>query len=215
VIIVAIVTGLAGSGMAKIILMILQWKATFKIQRQHLVYLIACGLIIATVAFYVDRIILGSGKELMANVLFTAPKYLSWYAPLLRMGGTILSFTSGAAGGIFAPSLSTGASVGSVLAGWMHLSDTNTNLLILAGMVGFLTGVTRTPFTSAIIVLEMTDRHNLIFHLMLAGMIASIVAAIIDKHSFYDHLKYQYMHEVLKEEAVTSDLNENANDKNE
>jgi chloride channel protein, CIC family len=212
---VAVITGLAGSGMAKIILMILKWKETFKIRKQHILYLLASGLIIAAIAFYIDKIILGSGKELMANVLFTAPKYLAWYAPLLRMGGTIISFTSGAAGGIFAPSLSTGASVGSVLAGWMHLSDTNTNLLILAGMVGFLTGVTRTPFTSAIIVLEMTDRHNLIFHLMLAGMIASIVAVIIDKHSFYDHLKFQYMHEVMKEESVAADQTENVKEANE
>ena len=46
----------------------------------------------------------------------------------------------------------------------------------------------------------MTDRHNVIFHLMLAGMIASFVAMIVDKHSFYDHLKYQYLHEVLHED---------------
>jgi hypothetical protein len=39
-----------------------------------------------------------------------------------------------------------------------------------------------------------------IFHLMLAGMIASLVAMLIDKHSFYDHLKYQYVHEVVQEE---------------
>jgi H+/Cl- antiporter ClcA len=201
--------------MAKIILMVLKWKETFKRNKQHVVYLIVSGLIIATVAFYIDKIILGSGKELMANVLFTAPKYLTWYAPLLRLGGTILSFTSGAAGGVFAPSLSAGAGVGSVLAGWMHLSDANSNLLILAGMVGFLTGVTRTPFTSAIIVLEMTDRHNLIFHLMLAGMIAGIVSVIIDKHSLYDHLKHQYMHEVLKEESIASDPIENAKETNE
>jgi H+/Cl- antiporter ClcA len=66
-------------------------------------------------------------------------------------------------------------------------------------MVGFLTGVTRTPFTSAILVLEMTDRHNVIFHLMLAGMIASIVSYPIDRHSFYDHLKYQYLHDLTHE----------------
>ena len=66
-------------------------------------------------------------------------------------------------------------------------------------MVGFLTGVTRTPFTSAILVLEMTDRHSVIFHLMLAGMVASIVSYVIDEHSFYDHLKVQYMHELTKE----------------
>ena len=72
-------------------------------------------------------------------------------------------------------------------------------MLILGGMVGFLTGVTRTPFTSAILVLEMTDRHNVIFHLMIAGLVASLVSMAIDKHSLYDHLKVQYMHDLYHE----------------
>jgi H+/Cl- antiporter ClcA len=69
-------------------------------------------------------------------------------------------------------------------------------------MVGFLTGVTRSPFTSAILVLEMTDRHNVIFHLILAGMIASMVSLLIDKHSLYDHLKLQYILDLKKEEEM-------------
>jgi H+/Cl- antiporter ClcA len=101
---------------------------------------------------------------------------------------------------VFAPALSAGASLGAMLSGWLHLSATDTNLIILAGMVGFLTGVTRTPFTSAILVLEMTDRHNVIFHLMLAGMLASLAAMIVDRRSFYDHLKYQYLREIVGEE---------------
>ena len=67
---------------------------------------------------------------------------------------------------------------------------------ILAGMVGFLTGVTRSPFTSVILVLEMTDQHNVIFHLILAGMVASLASILIDKHSLYDHLKVQYIKEL-------------------
>ena len=66
-------------------------------------------------------------------------------------------------------------------------------------MVGFLTGVARSPFTSAILVLEMTDRHNVIFHLMIAGLVASLVSLLIDRHSFYDRLKIQYMHELHQE----------------
>jgi H+/Cl- antiporter ClcA len=68
-------------------------------------------------------------------------------------------------------------------------------------MVGFLTGVTRSPFTSVILVLEMTDRHSVIFHLILAGMISSLVSIIIDKHSLYDHLKNQYIKEVNNQEG--------------
>jgi H+/Cl- antiporter ClcA len=200
VILVAILAGLAGSSMAKVILRIFRWKAGFTFTRQHILYVTCCALIIAALAYFVDLSVLGSGKELMTTVLFTHDKYTVWYMPLLRLVGPVFSFTTGAAGGIFAPALSAGASIGSLLSGWMHLSDNNANLLVLAGMVALLTGVTRTPFTSAILVLEMTDRHNVIFHLMLAGMVASLVSMLIDKHSFYDHLRFQYVHELIKEE---------------
>ncbi|HXB91873.1 MAG TPA: chloride channel protein [Puia sp.] len=201
VVIVAVPAGLAGALMSKWILGIFAWKARFRFTRQHIFYVIGCALVIASLAFFIDERVLGSGKDLMMTTLFSTHKYNSWYMPLLRIVGPVFSFTTGAAGGVFAPALSAGASMGATLAGWMHLSATDTNLLVLSGMVAFLTGVTRTPFTSAILVLEMTDRHNVIFHLMLAGMIASLVAMIVDKHSFYDHLKYQYMHEVLHEDG--------------
>jgi hypothetical protein len=34
---------------------------------------------------------------------------------------------------------------------------------------------------------------------MLAGMVASMVAYLIDRHSFYDHLKMQFIHDVHHE----------------
>jgi H+/Cl- antiporter ClcA len=200
VVLAAIPSGLAGAGMSKIMLRLFQWKAGFRFTRQHVLYVAGCAVLLAALAFFVDERVLGSGKELMTTSLFSGNKYNSWYMPLLRFVGPLFSFTTGAAGGVFAPALSAGASVGATLSGWLHLSPTDTNLVVLAGMVGFLTGVTRTPFTSAILVLEMTDRHNVIFHLMLAGMVASLVAMIVDKHSFYDHLKYQYLREIVGEE---------------
>ncbi|HMH20284.1 MAG TPA: chloride channel protein [Puia sp.] len=200
VIIVAVLTGLCGSIMARGMLGLFRWKAGFRFTRQHVLYVAGCALAIATLAFFIDERVLGSGKELMTTVLFTPGKHVAWYMPLLRIAGPVFSFTTGASGGVFAPALSAGASIGSLLSGWMHLSANGSNLLILSGMVGFLTGITRTPFTAAILVLEMTDRHNVIFHLMLAGMVASLVAMLIDKHSFYDHLKYQYTRELIGEE---------------
>ena len=53
-------------------------------------------------------------------------------------------------------------------------------------MVGFLTAFTRSPFTSAVLVLEMTDRHSVIFYFMFAALIASLIANTIDKQSFYE-----------------------------
>jgi H+/Cl- antiporter ClcA len=136
----------------------------------------------------------------MITTLFNTHKYVHWYTAIFRIMGPILSFGTGASAGIFAPSLSAGASVGSVLAGIFRESSSNANLMILCGMVGFLTGVTRTPFTSAILVLEMTDRHSVIFYLLIAGMMAGLVSLLVDKHSLYDHLKVHTIHDLTHEE---------------
>jgi H+/Cl- antiporter ClcA len=196
VILVALLAGLGGSITGRILVIIINWKARLKIKSQQVAFVFICGLIVALLGFISSTEMIGSGKTIMTEILFTSNKYLPWYAPLIRMTGSVFSFSTGAAGGIFAPALSSGACIGSVLSGWMNLSDSDTNLLILSGMVGFLTGITRTPFTSSIIVLEMTDRHNLIFYLMLAGMIAGMVSLLIDKHSLYDHLKLRYLKDI-------------------
>jgi H+/Cl- antiporter ClcA len=190
---VAVISGILGSGMSKLILFIFEWKAKFKLTQFHVLYVIICALVLILLSIEVNREVLGSGKEIMERTLFTSNKYVHWYTPILRICGPLLSFTTGASGGIFAPALGAGASVGSLLASWFKVSDIDSNMLILSGMVGFLTGVTRSPFTSVILVLEMTDRHNVIFHLILAGMIASLASILIDKHSLYDHLKVQYI----------------------
>ena len=62
-------------------------------------------------------------------------------------------------------------------------------------MVSFLTGVVRSPFTAAILVLEMTDRHSAIFQLLLSGLLAQGVAALVDPHSLYEHLKAGFIRE--------------------
>ena len=151
---------------------------------------------IASVAVFISREILGSGKEIMERILFTENKHEEWYIPVLRIFGPALSFTSGGAGGIFAPALTAGASIGSVISGALHLTPHETNVVVLGGMVAFLTGITRAPFTSAIIVLEMTDRHSLIFHLMLAGMVSSIASLLVVRHSLYGMIKTQMLAEL-------------------
>lgn len=198
---VAIIAGFMGAYLCRTILALQRWKSSFKFRYQHIIYLIICAFVIVgfMICFGTDAV--GSGKELMTKALFTQEKYTVWYMPLIRMCGSVVSFTAGGAGGIFAPALSAGASIGSLVSSWFHLNNSDANVLILCGMVSFLTGVTRSPFTCAILVLEMTDRNNLIFHLMLSGMAASLVALVVDKHSLYDHLKNQYIHELIKEEA--------------
>lgn len=197
----ATIAGIFGSLMCKMILKILKWKQSFS-KGKVVLFVISAGILIALLAYFIDNNVLGSGKDLMNEVLFTNKKTLSWYTVLMRIIGPVVAFNTGAAAGIFAPSLSAGASVGAFLSVLFHLDGANANILILSGMVGFLTGVTRTPFTSAILVLEMTDRHSVIFYLMIAALISNIAAFIIDKHSFYEQLKKSYVEESFNEAST-------------
>lgn len=208
VMLVSGVSGVFASQLSVLMLKINAWKKNLKTQRAHILFLVLSALFIASLAYFVNREILGSGKEIMDRTLFSDDKHEEWYMPLFRMIGPAVSFTSGGAGGIFAPALSAGASIGSVISGWIELTPNETNVVILSGMVAFLTGITRAPFTSAIIVLEMTDRHSLIFHLMLAGMVSSIVSLMISRRSLYDALKTTYLAEIRSETAL-----ENSNKK--
>ena len=196
IILVAGIAGIFASQLSVIMLKISDWKKrNLHTNQSNVIFLVSCALLIACISFFISREVLGSGKEIMERVLFTDNKHEDWYVPILRMLGPALSFTSGGAGGIFAPALTAGASIGSVISGIIDLTPNETNVVILAGMVAFLTGITRAPFTSAIIVLEMTDRHSLIFHLMLAGMISSILSLLVSRHSLYDVLKVNFLHE--------------------
>jgi H+/Cl- antiporter ClcA len=61
-----------------------------------------------------------------------------------------------------------------------------------------LAGITRAPFTSAIIVFVMTDRHSVIFFLMLGAIVANIIANWVDSQPFYDRLKTRYIKDVMQ-----------------
>jgi len=201
IILVAGTAGILASQLSVMMLKMSDWKKRkLKTDKANIIFLVLCALFIASIAYFINREILGSGKEIMERVLFTNDKHEEWYAPILRMLGPALSFTSGGAGGIFAPALTAGASIGSVISGIIHLTGNETNVVILAGMVAFLTGITRAPFTSAIIVLEMTDRHSLIFHLMLAGMVSSIISILVSRHSLYDVIKANFLTEIREKD---------------
>ena len=146
---VALIGGLAATLMSASILWIRRRKKNFGLAKNVLFAFIS-GLTVAIIGFYLGDNIFGSGKELMSNFLFSADKASHVNTPMLRVIGPILSFNTGGAGGIFAPSLAAGASIGSWISYLLDYTGTDANLFILCGMVSFLTGITRTPFTSAI-----------------------------------------------------------------
>ena len=200
VIFTAMIAGFLGGLFGNLILIIQQWKQTFKTVRKHVLVVLIFSISFASIYYFFNRAVIGAGKEVLEDLLFVDNKDISFSLMVSRFFGPILSFGSGGAGGIFAPSLSAGGTIGAFVGYVANVATEHTNLLILAGMVGFLTGVTHSPFTSAILVLEMTDRHSVIFYLMLAGMFAYIVTMLVNKKSVYEHLKEGYLKSFLLKE---------------
>lgn len=143
-------------------------------------------MVFAVIVFYTNEDSVGAGNMLLDRILFESEKTVEWYTIPARLINGIISFTNGGAGGIFAPALSFGGMIGSFIGDLFELRPRQINMLILIGMVGFLTAFTRSPFTSAILVLEMTDRHSVIFYFMVAALVSYLIANTIDKHSFYE-----------------------------
>lgn len=187
-------SGWAGAMMTRLLLLIGDQKNKYiKNTQQQIAFVGTMGLLFAVIIYFTGQGSGGSGKDIMNRLLFSVDKHTHWYEFPARFIGPILSYHSGGAGGIFATSLSAGATLGAGLAELLGVAAKNYNLVILVSMVGYLTGVTRSPFTSAILVLEMTDRHSAIFYLLLAAMTANLIGYYIDRKSFYEHVKEQFL----------------------
>ncbi len=188
VLLVGVVGGAFGALFGRCLKQLVAWRLTIK--KTWLLALVALGsgLTLAVLALW-NAQASGSGSE-VTNALLFRGETAQWYRPLLRFAGSILSYIAGGGGGIFAPSLAAGASLGSWLA--TLLNSGTPHLLILVGMAGFLTGVTRTPFTSFVLVVEMSNEHECIFPLMLSALSADLIARL-DGGSFYEWAKALYL----------------------
>ncbi len=197
VVFVAMFCGLAGALFAKTLLWVNGYRRRFKTMPQQAAWVAGCGLVLAGLAFWVGTDAIGTGKPIINRLLFQNDHLTPWYLFPVRFAGMALSYSGGAAGGVFATSLSAGAILGDALSRLVNVTPSDTNLVILVSMVSFLTGVVRSPFTAAILVLEMTDRHSAIFQLLLGGLMAQGAASLIDPVSFYEHLKEGFVREAM------------------
>jgi H+/Cl- antiporter ClcA len=190
---IAIVAGLSGAIFCKLLLVVDKLRRGLRGNAARALFAVACAALFAATYWFLGAHTVGSGKALLEEYLFS-PEVKPEAAHVgARILGPLFSFSAGGAGGIFAPSLSAGAAIGGWIAPLFEPSRGQFNLLVLAGMTAFLTGVTRSPFTSAILVLEMTDRHSAIFQLMYAAMVGYLVAYTIDRKSYYERMKLRLL----------------------
>jgi CIC family chloride channel protein len=118
---------------------------------------------------YVDQALNG-GLVLKTLVLLCAAKIVA----------TLVSYSSGNAGGIFAPSLYIGAMAGGAVGLVVHqfapFPTADPGAYALVGMGTLFAGIVRAPMTSVFMIFEITQDYQILVPLMVANMLSFVIS---------------------------------------
>lgn len=137
--------------------------------------------------------------EVPGNGLETINEYLLGNVPViesllillvLKFIASALCNGSGMSGGIMLPVMLFGAIIGGLfgqLATWLlNIDHMQIGAFCLVGMGAFFASVIRTPFTSVILVFEMTRDYRIVLPLMVANLISYFLAEKVSPGSIYE-----------------------------
>ena len=168
-------------------------SSTRKLAPWHMKYplriALICGLGIAVIGIFSGGSTYGTGYD-EARLLVTGEGKVDPGYPLMKLFATFVSYLSGIPGGIFAPSLATGAGIGAFFAQWFTAVPIET--IVLLGMVGYFTGVVQTPITAFVIVMEMTGNHGMLLPLMFTALIAQGTSKLICPEAIYEAMALSF-----------------------
>lgn len=182
---IGLAAGLAGWLLIKLIA---RSKALFGHIRSLPLRLGAGGLAVGLLAL-ISTDILGNGYEVIVKIMagdYLLPGLLLLL--VLKTLATTLSVGSNAVGGLFTPSLLIGALLGVALAtlgAALHLPLGNVLLYAAIGMAAVLAAVSQAPLMAILMVLEMTLNSSLLFPVMIAAVLASMVVYRLQSASTY------------------------------
>ena len=133
---------------------------------------------------YVDQALNG-GLVLKTMALFC----------FLKLAATIVSYASGNAGGIFAPSLYIGAMAGGSLGLLVHrfapFPTADPGAYALVGMGTLFAGVIRAPMTSVFMIFEITQDYQILVPLMVANLLSFVISRHYQEAPVYHALLQQ------------------------
>ncbi len=161
----------------------------FQLTRWRYVVPIVFGWGVLVMAHFGGPSTLGPGNLAAQRLLSDQPVPEMFFFPWTKMASTWMTYCSGIAGGIFAPCLGIGATLGASLASLIHSPGASCALL---GMVAFLSGTIQAPITSFVIIYEMTGDHRMLLPAMLASLLGFMVARLTGAKHLYAALAENY-----------------------
>lgn len=147
-----------------------------------------CGLIVATLGHFTG-LTWGTGYG-PARSAVTGMQNLPWYFMPAKFAATLVTGFTGLPGGLFAPSLATGAGVGGIVR--MFMPGQPEGPIILLGMTAYFTGVVRAPLTAVIVISEATGGRGLMLPLLGSALIADSISSLICRERLYHGLSHAF-----------------------
>ncbi len=147
-----------------------------------------CGLVVALIGI-ASGLTWGTGYD-AARMMIEGGDAPWWFGPA-KFATTLATAIAGLPGGIFAPSLATGAGFGNILT-WLFPGEPASAIVVL-GMVAYFTGVVRAPLTAVFILTETTAARGLMLPLMATALIADRASALVCREKLYNGLAKTFM----------------------
>jgi H+/Cl- antiporter ClcA len=190
VVVCGIVGGFSG-GLFSQVLIIASRKLRPYMQRYWLLIALVCGLSVALTGILSGGLAYGTGyleaKQIVSCAgVDTCSADVGLMYPLYKILATMATYLTTIPGGLFAPSLASGAGLGYDLAQLFPAEMAST--IVILGMIGYFTGVVQTPITAFVIVMEMTDNQELVLAMMATALIASGTSKLVCKKPIYEAL---------------------------
>lgn len=189
----AVAGGLAGGGFSQALISAARGfpdRAGIWVARHPIGFAALCGLALAGLGLASGGTTYGTGYA-QARSLVEGHAHLPALYFVLKLLATVVSYLSGIPGGIFAPSLSVGAALGSVLA--PLVPGASAGAVVLLGMVAYFSGVVQAPITAFVIVMEMTDNQQMTIPLMATSMLAFGVSRLVCRRPLYGTLARRFL----------------------
>ena len=160
------------------------------VMRQPVLFAAGCGLLLAIIGTLSGGDTFGTGYA-QAKAMVEDRSALPGIYVVLKLAATVVSYVSGIPGGIFAPSLSVGAALGSVLAPLVHGAPLGA--MILLGMTAYFSGVVQAPITATVIVMEMTANQTLMIPLMATAFLSFAMSRLVCRRPLYGALARRFL----------------------
>ncbi|MDD2371528.1 MAG: ClC family H(+)/Cl(-) exchange transporter [Firmicutes bacterium] len=150
-------------------------------------------LLFAGVLGIVLPVVLGGGHNLIETLTHGSIGIkLLLIILLVKFFFTMISYGSGAPGGIFLPLLVLGALVGSLYGNFLHIAfnmdSTLISSFIILAMAGTFAAIIKAPLTGIILILEMTGGISHLLALALVSITALIASDLLKSAPIYETL---------------------------